>query len=83
MVGLYYESHDDRSKSFINNQLQLSDQLMSLVGIDFVPWGRTNVSEGTNSFVCSGGPDECHADRIHVIIFDFFFIKCIKYLKLI
>jgi hypothetical protein len=56
---------------------------MSLVGIDFVPWGRTNVSEGTNSFVCSGGPNECHADRIHVIIFDFFFIKCIKYLKLI
>ncbi len=81
MVGLYYESYDERSRNFISNQLQLSDQLMSFVGIDFVPWGRTNVSDGTNSFICNGGSNECQADRIHVIIFYYFFIKCIKYFK--
>jgi hypothetical protein len=72
MVGLYYESFDDRSRNFISNQLQLSDQLMSFVGIDFVPWGRTTVSDGTNSFICNGGPNECHADRIHACAYYYF-----------
>ncbi len=69
MVGLYYESHDDRSINFISKQLQLSSQLLTKVGIDFVPWGRTttNGTDETNPFICTGGPNECHADRIHVI----------------
>ncbi len=68
MVGLYYESYDDRSINFISKQLQLSNQLLSKVGIDFVPWGRTQVGNETNPFLCNGGPNECHADRIHVFI---------------
>ncbi len=68
MVGLFYESHDDRSINFISNQLQLSSQLLTKVGIDFVPWGRTTVGNETIPFICNGGPNECDADRIHVII---------------
>jgi hypothetical protein len=69
VVGLYYESHDERSINFISNQLKLSNQLLAVAGIDFVPWGRTILGNETNPFLCFGGPNECHADRIHVFIF--------------
>jgi hypothetical protein len=69
VVELYYESHDDKSINVISNQLQLSSRLLTKVGINFVPWGRTEVNndDETNPFKCNGGPNECLADRIHVI----------------
>jgi hypothetical protein len=68
VVELYYESYDDKSIDVISNKLQLSNQLLSKVGINFVPWGRTtiNSTDETNPFICTGGLNECHADRIHV-----------------
>jgi hypothetical protein len=78
VVGLYYESYDNRSINFISTQLQLSDQLLFFVGIDFVPWGRTIVGNETNPFICNGGPNECLADRIHVFIIHFFVVKNVR-----
>ncbi len=80
VVGLYYESHDDNTIDFIKNQLfKLPDVFFDIIGVDFVPWGRTTINAGndTHPFSCNGGDNECLADRIHVIIFPLFEVKIV------
>ncbi|KAL3272566.1 hypothetical protein HHI36_014036 [Cryptolaemus montrouzieri] len=73
-VSIYYECLCPDSINFINNQLYPNYQnLKDKITVDFVPYGKasqTKSSEGSWTFRCQHGPDECRGNKYQACALD-------------
>jgi len=67
-IAIFYESQDQRSINFIENQLNLNGNFIETINFSFVVWGMNQYDSDTRRFNCTQGHIGCLSDRIHVII---------------
>ncbi|XP_039286794.1 GILT-like protein 1 isoform X2 [Nilaparvata lugens] len=91
-VTIFYESKCSDSMSFITEQLKPTfEKVGQYLKIDLVPYGNAEhkVSNGTYTFTCQHGPDECRYNKIHSCALKYItdqnqvvdFISCLMVLK--
>ncbi|KAL1492142.1 hypothetical protein ABEB36_012630 [Hypothenemus hampei] len=70
-VDVYYETLCPDSMYFITRQYYPAfATLRKYLDVDLIPYGRANetVVNGTKSFTCQHGPDECYGNKVHACV---------------
>ncbi|CAG0894947.1 unnamed protein product [Darwinula stevensoni] len=69
-VAVYYESLCPDSRNFVLNQLQPTFNILpsNIMSTSYIPYGKAETitnHDGTYSFKCQHGPEECRKNRYH------------------
>lgn len=70
---VYYETLCPDSQKFITTQfVPLWDQSSNYLNVTLVPYGKSTMDtvNGTDTFTCHHGPDECYGNKVQACILD-------------
>ncbi|XP_050383375.1 gamma-interferon-responsive lysosomal thiol protein-like [Argentina anserina] len=89
-LTLYYESLNPDAALFLVKDLKgvFDNNLIDIVNLRLVPWGKARTNLSNNAILCQNGPDECYLNTIQACAIDvwrvvdkhFGFIYCIEFL---